>query len=270
MRNLTSLKRLVVSLGLILLLAGTAGADETVRIDGTTNVEDTQLRSSAPTGSYGGEVYVNVYTTTFHGLIRVKNVDSELGVGATITACACSVYAYIHYFNGDVSAYRVFKPWVEGTEVVTSDPPGATWDDWSNDDWEWATAGCNNADDGGSDNSGDGTGADRKATAEDTESCTEAAWYGWDISTDLAQGWYDGTINEEGIILIGDGDYGGVLYSTESAEAEKPFWTFTYTTDGEEPAGNPRRNREQRRRLKGETDEEMDFYARLDPADYRQ
>lgn len=34
--------------------------------------------------------------------------------------------------------------------------------------------------------------------------------------------------------------------------------------------GNPRRNRIIRQMLRGETDEETDFYARLDPADYRQ
>lgn len=216
--------------------------NDTKKIEGTTNVEDATIRDNATDKNFGGNTPIQVlkYTTpiNYNGLIRVKNVASELGENATITACVCSLYCSTKGDCADEAAYRVFKPWVEGNlnNVNPGEGEGCTWEDWSADANEWATAGCGNADDGGSDNSGDGTGADRKATAEDTENINTASiWYAYDISTTLAQGWYDGTINEEGIILIcndADNSY-GYFYNTEyTTSAYRPYWVFTYTTDG--------------------------------------
>lgn len=206
-------------------------------IDGTTNVEDTYLDSAAPENNFGGGWEIR--TSSIHNsLIRVKNVASELGVGATITAAVCNLYCSSHYTDGDLSAYSVFKPWGEGA-LFGSDPADAaegegvaTWNDWSNDDEEWTTAGCENADDGGSDNSGDGTGADRKATAEDVETVIdEDVWYAWNISAALAQAWYDETKNEEGIALIHDGTSRNYFHSTEYP-SDQPYWVFTFTVAG--------------------------------------
>lgn len=230
-------------------------------ISGTTNVEDTQIRGANVDHNFGG--YGEVVTgDEYHTLIRAKNVASELGGGATITACICSMYVQPTGINGadEIFAYRIFKPWVEGPHVSpTTNEPGATWNDWDNDDWEWATAGCQNADDGGSDNSGDGTDADRKSTAESSQNVTtENTWYGWNVSTELAQGWYDGTINEEGIILLGDNAF-QLYYSTEYTDDPSlcPFWTFTYTVEEEEEKKNRRR-----RIIIGERDETT-FNARI-------
>lgn len=226
--------------------------NDTKTIDGTTNIEDAHIRSGgAAQNNYGGMTQIAVDNDKiYRGLIRVKNVATELGVDATISVCVCSLYCYGGANSADVSVYRVFKPWNEGT-LVGSDPADAaegegvvTWDDWSNDDEEWTTAGCESTDDGGSDNSGDGTGADRKATAEDTETISSTgAWYAWNISSALAQGWYDETINEEGIILLTSTTVQQSFYSTEFG-SNQPFWFFTYTTDGEpEPAANFRRRK---------------------------
>lgn len=216
--------------------------DETKVIDGTTNVEDAMLHSGVADNNYGGSEnwYLDGDEQT-RAVIRVKNVASELGGGATISACACSSNCYTEQgFSNNVSAYRVFKPYVEGDENGVNDDDGdVTWNDWASDANEWTTAGCESADDGGSDNSGDGTGADRKATAEDTEGVDAVGWYGWDISSDLAQGWYAGTINEEGVVLINAGSNYKYFRSTEYA-SDQPFWTFTYTTGGA-PTPNRRR-----------------------------
>ena len=218
------------------LLASTAWADVKV-ITGTTNTEDAPIASGGNADlNYGGQSYGAIYFNQIRILLRVKNVATELGENATITSAVCSLYCFSNSTDGDIAAYRVFKPWVEGTQEGGSDEPGATWNDWDNDDWEWGTAGCESADDGGSDNSGDGTGADRKATAEDTETVTTInTWYAWSVANALAQGWYDGTIEEEGIILIGIDDVYNSFRLSEHATA--PFWTFTYTVDGA-PAAN--------------------------------
>jgi len=205
-------------------------------IDGTTNVEDARTYKYGADGNYGGESFLQIYSNSYPCFIRVKNVASELGPGATISACACSVYVAAGGFPVVVDGYRVFKPWNEGALTGGANPDDAafgegvvTSNDWSNDDEEWTTAGCESADDGGSDNSGDGTGADRKATAESSVNVTGKGWWGWSITSGLAQDWYDGDANENGIFMTEiSGGYITNITSTEGA-SNQPFWTFTYT-----------------------------------------
>lgn len=226
--------------------AATIWHNDTKKIEGTTNIEDTELYLYNPNGNYGGAGYITVRDEDHRTLIRVKNVASELGPGATISACVCSAYCYqILGGGGDISAEIVFKPWNEGT-LTGGDPDDApegegvvTWNDWSNDDEEWTTEGCMCARDGGVDNSYDGgicnqdVRADRTETAEDTESVTSTStWYDWNISPSIAQGWYDGTKNEEGIHM--GGSSGLARFRSTEAASDQLFFVFTYTTGAPE------------------------------------
>lgn len=231
------------------LPAATIWHNDSKTIDGATNTDDTYLHNGNPDKSYGAGSNINLQGG-WVGLLRVRNVDTELGVGATISACVCSVYCSFYQEEIATSMYSVFKPWNEGA-VDNVDPDDAaegegvaTWNDWSNDDEEWTTAGCGSADDEGEDNSGDGTGADRKATAEDTETVNaDDTWFAWDISSALAQAWYDGTKNEEGVLMVSaNSSYNG-FRTNESGLGNPPIWVFTYTTNGEEAVPSPRRRK---------------------------
>lgn len=204
-------------------------------IDGTTNVEDACLKEGFY-GEYnfGGstEFTVEEATNEKSALIRVKNVSTELGAGATISACTLSCYVSFNNDDGDIGAFRVFKPWVEGDENGVDDDDGdATFVDWASDANEWGTAGCNSVNDAGSDNNTDGGGDDRKETAEDVVDVTTATtWYFWDISSTLAQAWYDGTANENGVLLWhGSSGTENVFHSTEEVSFQ-PYWKFYYTS----------------------------------------
>lgn len=257
---------------LILLLAGQGWA-LTLKIEGTTNVEDAHIQGGLNANkNYGGAATGSVKSTgPTHFLIRVQNLSSLLPANATITAFVCSAYCTDNTEDATIAAYRNFKPWVEGDEDGVDDDDGdVTYNDWASDEFEWGTAGCACANDDGVDNNQDGTcdasGRDRKATAEDTENVTTVnTWYAWSVTAALAQGWYDGTINEEGIILPYATAGNNTFATTENATAaNRPFWTITYHTPG------GRRNREIRSKLRGGIDEEdFDLRCRLDPADYR-
>lgn len=253
---------------LILLLTGTAGA-LTLKIDGTTNVEDAKIMSGADADKNYGSTVTGLVSSTSSFLIRVQNLSSLLPANATISSCVCSLYCTTNTADGNIYTYRIFKPWVEGDENGVDDNDGdVTWNDWASDADEWGTAGCACANDDGVDNSQDGTcdasGRDRKATAEgQTYVGTVNTWYGFHVSAGLAQDWYDGDANEEGIILHYGTTSDNIFNSTE-AISNKPFWTITYTVSG------GRRNREIRSKLRGGIDEEdFDLRCRLDPADYR-
>lgn len=211
--------------------------NDTKVIEGTTNVEDAMLSAGLPDRDYGGAAYVMLLPNA-SGLIRVKNVASELGAGATISSCICSVYIFINTTNdAGVGAFSVFKPWKEGVgNGVNCADPGCSWEDWSCDTYEWTTEGCECARDGGVDNSYDGgvcnqdVRADRKATEESSTAITEVGWTGFSVTASLAQSWYNATKNEEGILLKGDGTGSNRFRSTEYT-SEQPFWVFTYTTE---------------------------------------
>lgn len=154
----------------------------------------------------------------------VSSIDS----GDTVSSAI--LYVYFHTdlgYSFDIGAYRVFKTWTEA---------GVTWNDWINPDSEWGTAGCDSTNDSGSDNSGDGTGDDRKATAEDTYSFTAndgAGWHDFDI-TSLVQGWVDGSMASNGVILISDANsnidsvgYYSEDYTTDTSKQPKLVVTHT-------------------------------------------
>jgi hypothetical protein len=216
-----------------------------VIIDGTTDVEDAEIYLGAlgagQNNNYGGTattINVEQKNNDWHrAAIRCQNVSTRVGTSKSIDACTLWIHTNTVPNSGDVSAYRIFKPWNEGA-LDGTDPADAaegegviTWNDWSNDDEEWTSAGCASADDGGSDNSGDGTGADRKETAEASVTVSAAAtWYGIHISATLAQGWYAGTINEEGVLLVMDANNDDINFRPSEYSSNQPYWSF-YTSD---------------------------------------
>jgi len=233
----------IIMISLVALLFCSQVWAEVKKIEGTTNLDDAMIRSGAADNNYGdmGNDDFTIQAATYFALIRVKNVASELGENATISACICSIYCSSEQLGAKwLRTYRVFKPWVEGDENgVDNDDGDVTWNDWASDEYEWTTAGCGSADDGGSDNSGDGTGADRKATQESAQSVNATGWFGFTISAELAQDWYDGSANENGILLWTDSNGSSQWRGTE-AVTNQPFFVFTYTTEGA-TAASPRR-----------------------------
>lgn len=221
----------------IFLLAPAAMAD-TFTFSNTTDVEDAMIRSNNVDANFGSRTDISIFDNGsfyYSSLIRVQNIADSIGAGATSITAICSVYN----FAGSgcvVYAYRVFPPWVEGTQNGGTNTPGATHNDWDNDDSEWTDPGAGCADDAGVDNSCPNDvaciadSADVKATEIDSVDVdTEGAWFVFTIPTALAQGWYDGTINEEGIIFKVIATCGGIgFYSSESG-TNPPRWVFTYT-----------------------------------------
>lgn len=152
------------------------------------------------------------------------------------TADISSAMLYLDCTTGNDGAsrmcwiYRVFKPWTES---------GVTWNDWITPNSEWTTGGCGSASDAGVDNSGDGTGSDRKATFEDSYSWPPGSQNDFDFNiTTAVQSWVEGSWANNGLIVIsntaqsgGDrGFYNKFFYSSENAtEANRPYVTIIYT-----------------------------------------
>ena len=128
---------------------------------------------------------------------RLNNVAGLVGSNPNVLSAICSTYAWFADENGYIFNTRVWKYLWDEEDVSYNE-----WDCTS--DFDWATVGCDNASDGGSDNTGDGTGADRMASAIDSVQITfTPGWYVWDMDTALVRDWADGTAEEGGVIFIG-------------------------------------------------------------------
>jgi hypothetical protein len=240
--------------------------NDTKKIEGTTNVEDAMIVEGSPNNNYGATTIMRaIWSNDRLALVRAKNLATEIGAGATITDAICSLYCSINSDDGNTAAYQIFKPWVEGDENgVDNDDGDVTYNDWASDANEWTTEGVLCAGDDGSDNSQDNSACnaarrDRKSTAESTVNVTTInTWYGWDISNALAQGWYDETKNEEGIILKGTGVFASNYFNTTEAASNQAFFVFTFTVAaGEAPTGR------RRKIIIGDKDTDDPEYARI-------
>jgi len=238
-----------LQLAVILLLIGGQAWALTKKFEGTTLIEDAMIASASPDNNYGdmGNDDIEISPTKFM-IIRVLNLASEIGPDATLSAGVCSIYCMMEVGGAKtIRAGQVLKPWVEGTQSGGTNEPGVTWNDWDNDDWEWTTAGCGCANDDGVDNSSDNGACDdpsrrdRKATQQSSQSVNATGWFVWSISAALCQAWYDGTSNENGILIYTSSSGSSLWRGSENSLGFQPHFTFTYTTDGEE-ADKPRKN----------------------------
>jgi len=232
----------------VVLFCGQAWADSK-KISGTTNVEDAMIQAGGyADNNYGGATEFTISATQYV-LIKPKNVASEIGVGATMSACVCSAYCNTEVLGAKlIYAYRVFKPWVEGDEDGVDDDDGdVTYNDWASDEYEWTLPGAGCYNDDGVDNSSDDGACDdaarrdRKQTYESSQSVNATGWFVWSISAELAQDWYDGDANENGILLFTSSNGSSIWNSTE-AVSNQPFFVFTYSTEQPPEIDKPRKN----------------------------
>lgn len=211
-------------------------------INSTTYVHDAWMNPALfnEDNNYGDSSHArlayNPAGTQYCTLVKTNNIADLIGASSTIKYCSLSVQIQaVSNAGGALGIFRVFKPWNEGA-LKGSNPADAatgagvvTLNDWSNDGEEWNDAGCQNADDGGSDNSGDNAGADRAATAMGSNTINGAGRVIYPITTSVAQGWVDGTYNENGVLFMftnSDGD--AIMYMSEAAAGNRPYFIFKY------------------------------------------
>jgi len=221
---------------------------------GTSETDDVKLSSYSADKNYGIQEDLYFRGDKINTLIRCCDIRSTLGGGKEITICSLYVYISSMSSNVNLSVYRVFKNWVEGDENgVDNDDGDATWNDWQSDAYEWHSVGCEYADDAGNDNNGDGTGADRKATAEYTKALTypddQNGYVAFDL-TDICQDWYDETIENNGVLIKSDTDVNTVASSSENiGEDQRPYFIIKYSIL---PFENNRRRQIISNHIKGE------------------
>ncbi len=214
------------------------------------HIEDTWL-NNAPgcrelnNGAHGGAIAGFPPSEGSVFLIRLLDLSEILGNRKIISSCSLFVYvSSADGISGDkvVGVKRVLKPWIAGT-LDYGDPgdgEGCTFNDWSADSLEWGLPGCHLEDDLGEDNTGDGEGADCKQTPLDTVTVRQTPAYpwvepgyrAWEINPELVQGWYDGTIENNGLAMKVVAPWGWVhVWQTDYwVEGMRPYFKIAYAS----------------------------------------
>lgn len=240
------MKKLILTILGVLWLARIVSATEITLqngLSGYSGTTDSYIQADDADTNFGTSTQLSIHDSWAPGYQWpiIKFDVSSIPAGSTINSAILSIYQ-----EGDVGGacsiyvYRVFKSWTSS---------GVTWNDWINPDSEWGTAGCNNANDGGSDNSEDGSGYDRVSTASATYS--RASWEGvgfknWDITT-LVDGWVNGTMVNNGVRIgtslncnyDGASDFSKFTSSEGSTSANRPKLIINYT-EGATPSSRSR------------------------------
>jgi parallel beta-helix repeat protein len=178
------------------------------------------------------------YTSIRRSFIRFKDIASSIGSGQVIASATMYLYCDQEQSTTDytVSAYRVLLDWGEGNSsavpevgaVCTSDAQY----DGDVDGIPWNAFGCSAA----SNDTGEDSTADRRATPEAGTSITGTGWFAWDLTV-AVQKWYSGEWSEYGLVLISN-DEGAPnslkrFGSSENVnDGYRPYLEVRYHTEG--------------------------------------
>lgn len=160
-------------IAVLLLLTSGAWAQSVETFTDSSHFKDGYMYLSVVNNNYGADALLRV-TQTRRTLFELSAgwVDS-VGVGQTIDSIVCSLKVVSPGGLDDtLRAYPVWKAgcWVEGAGTFSvPTTTGMSWADWNGPDYEWGTAGCDQATDAQADNCTDGaSGYDRHATPCDS------------------------------------------------------------------------------------------------------
>lgn len=237
--------RIIILLFLIWIIPTPLIANNIV-LTGTTDVDDTDIYGSLSGSSFGGRGIFRVdNVSSVVSLVRFDVAGSSIPANATITNVKCSLYVFNARgqpgSDGNISAYRVFKPWVEGAHKFEVCTDGSTWLGWdcgqtSAPGWGTNGAACAqsdgiyNTDSSGTCTAADST-ADRSSVAEETIAVDDIGWYVWDISPSLVQLWLDEGNNMGGLAFVGSSSVDKLFFSSDTTgfDSQEPRLGIDYT-----------------------------------------
>lgn len=220
------------------------------------SVEDTYITQPVANRmyNYGANILLRIAASGAGNdtiaLVRCVGVAAALGSDATVNSCSLHLPISSVDINGTIHMFRLFKYFIEGTETNDRPDPdsGATWNMFQGFSFRLGLAGYQWAED----DAGDGPDCDHDDGVDnviDNGTCVAAradrtflsmsniivnatGWWKLEVTTSLAQNWYNGDAVENGVLL----QPSVVSVKMNSSEAtgdingepDKPFFRFRY------------------------------------------
>jgi len=181
---------------------------------------DAEMQSSNPTTNYGTETTLQVgeYKSAVGDYYRsLLKFDLTSLAGKTVgTATLFLKDTGANYSDNErtMRAYRVLRAWTEA---------GVTWNTYNGSN-AWGTAGCAN------------TSSDREATdiGTITMPATETTnWYSFVLTPSAVQGWIDGTLTNNGLLLQMDTETDDEhAFASSDSAGNEPYLVITEASSG--------------------------------------
>jgi hypothetical protein len=195
--------------------------------------------------NFGGSQTLTVLNSSgLHrrSLFKFTNLDT-IGTDKEIDSMAIDLYC-TSQSSATIGMFELWKDWYEGSSDNAIETGAVDDNHWRHGDSAWTKEVADSASDAGSQNRGNGTGADRKATA--MASVTVAAtstWHRFRVNRQLAQDWYDGSKQPYGVLFLETGTVGTTAFaSSEYAVASyRPKVTIYFHAAETEVASRRRR-----------------------------
>jgi hypothetical protein len=185
-------------------------------------IYDTKLYQNYNDVSFGGSTTLTMLNSSGLSrrvLFKFTNMDT-IGTDRTVDSMALDLYCTIQS-GATIGVFELWKDWYEGVGDNVTESGAVDDNHWYHPDSAWTKELADSACDVGSQNRGNGTGADRKATAMASVTVAVAsAWHRFRIDGDLARAWYGGAKQPYGVMLMESGTVGTtVLASSEYSQA---------------------------------------------------
>jgi hypothetical protein len=215
---------LAVAALLLVSLTGAASAAELTIQPDAADGRDSMLRQDNPNMNYGTSTILYVGRTASGDALRSLFLfnASSIPPNSTITGARFEAWMFLASSSTNLTTglYALNHTWEEGSgngAPNSGSVNGTTW--WSR--WyglNWSSYG-----------------GDYASSPEDAINVTNVAgWFSWDV-TDITKGWYNGSVQDVGFILVSSGgadEYRG-FYSSDYATnaSRRPRLVVTYTAN---------------------------------------
>lgn len=162
-------------------------------------------------------------------VFKFINMDT-VGAGRVVDSMAIDLYC-TSQAGATVGMFELWKDWYEGSSDNAIESGAADDVHWYHPDSTWTKEIADSANNNGFQNRGNGTGADRAATAMASVTVSAAStWYRFRVSVALAQAWYGGTKQPYGVMFIETSNAGNTVFASSeySTAAYRPKVTIYY------------------------------------------
>ena len=233
-----SLRRLIVLTGastsVLLMLSGTRADSLVVQGQNNVGIYDAKFYQNYNDINFGGSQTLTILNSSAvnrRAVFKFVNMDT-IGIGREVDSMAIDLYC-TSQAGATVGMFELWKDWYEGASDNATETGAVDDVHWYHPDSAWTKEIADSADDNGTQNRGNGTGADRAATAMASVTVsTISTWYRFRVSAGLAQDWYEGAKQPYGVIFIETGNAGTTVFASSeySTTAYRPKVTLYYHT----------------------------------------